>query len=496
MAYDKKSNTKGKSQKRKPQGKSGKFDSKRDYEPETSAKGNNDPGWYIPDPMVMEQATRISFDDFVGVPIDMDPNKVAGLEEGYSTFKPGAIMQVFMNPSPGYTGLTDPKIAAINQQGFRTYARLSSINAKNTNYLPNDVTTMILAMGELISLMSLAQRAYGLLWTYNVRNRTMPTMLVDVAGVDAEKLRGMAAPYLTRLNTLFVEANKIPFPSNIDYFKKCAQIYSSVYTDSDTDMSELYVPVPRSTWDLTEDEIVEGTYLKTHDLFTPDTYVPLDPTVLLDLIEDKINVMLTSATYNYVYSDIINLATKDASVQMLQFTPLDFNYAVMPVYDREWLLKINNATIIGAPLTAANQHLPAEHTPSNDVLPEPTSMSLLYAPQFKSLFPTLALDRIINFTNDAPTMEERLVATRLYSSAPMTRMGATPGGVLVPYAFYSTSQGVAVGDHYVTGITIYTDSITSEDYSAGSSGYSVTSGYTGVTELTRFSQHPYHLMLR
>lgn len=490
MAYNKDRSKKNQSQKRAPKGKSGKYSNKESVEPETSAKGNNDPSWYIPDPMVMEQATRISFDDFVGVPIDMDPGRQASLDPTATMFKPGAIMQVFMNPSPGYTGLTDPKVAAINQQGFRTYARLSSINAKNTSYLPNDVTTMILAMGELISLMALAQRAYGLLWTYNVRNRTMPTMLVDLSGVKAETLRATAAPYLTRLNTLFVEANKIPFPSNIDYFKKCSQIYSSVYTDSDTDMAELYVPLPYSTWDLTEDEIVEGTYLKTRVLYSDSSFVPMEPNALLDLIEDKINVMLTSATYNYVYSDIINLATKDPSVQLLQFTPLDFNYSVMPVHDREWLLKINNATILGKALVSTDQYLPAEHTTLNDVIPDVDSMSLLYAPQFKMTYPSTALDRIINFTNEAPTMEERLVATRLYNSAPLIRMGATPGGTLTAYAFYTKADGVAMGDHYVSAIAVYTDSLT-KDYAIGSSGFSAVTNYTGITTLTRFSQHPY-----
>lgn len=485
-----KSDYRGKSnsnRKRKPQDK-GKSMDKRNFEPETSAVGDNDPSWYIPNPMVMEQATRVSFDDFIGVPVEFDPTGVLGLTK--SSLKPGAIMQIFMNPSPGYTGKTDPKVAAINQQGFRTYARLSSINAKNTNYLPNDVTTMILAMGELISTISLAQRAYGLLWTYNVRNRTMPTMLVDISGVDATKLRATAAPYLIRLNTLIVEANKIPFPSNIDYFKKCAQIFSTVYRDSDSDMSELYVPVPRTTWDLDETTLPEGTQLTTHNLISSGaSFEPLDPDDLLDIIEDKINSMLTSATYNYVYSDILNLATKDSSVSLLQFAPVDFNYTVTPVLDREFLLKINNATIIGGPAATAAQYLSANHTNNNDVLPDVDNMCLIYAPQFTSNEPSLAMDKIINFSNDSPTMEERLVATRLYNTGPMVRLNATPPAGTTAWNYYSTDKGVALGDHYIHSVNIFTDNWADPDVYISKSG--ILDNSVRITELTRFSQHPY-----
>lgn len=460
----------------------------KDTSVETSAEGNNDPSWYIPNPEVMEQATRVSFDDFIGVPVELDPSGIAGLSK--STIKPGAIMQVFMNPSPGYIGYSDPKTAAINQQGFRTYARLSSINAKNTNYLPNDVTTMILAMGELISMFSLAQRAYGLLWSYNIRNRTMPTLLLDAAGVKASELRAKAAPYLIRLNTLIVEANKIPFPSNIDYFKKCAQIYSSVYRDSNSDMSELYVPLPATTWDLNEDELTSGTYLGTHDLFGVGVYEPMDPDTLLDIIEDKINKMLTSATYNYVYSDIINLATKDASVTLLQLQPIDFGYTVVPVSDAEWLLKIKNATILGNPLLTADQLHATSHTNENDVIPDVDTLSLIYAPQFVSMEPSLCLDKLISFQNDSPSMEERLVATRYYNVGPLERADELAVAPITPYAYYTKSLGVAMGEHYITGICIYTDDIECADLIIGHSGIIGTADISHVSILTRFSQHP------
>lgn len=475
----------------------GKPKSKKPYEKksaaetvETSAIGGNDPDWYIPDPKVMEMATGISFDDFVGVAVDFDPLDSLALNK--SVLNPGALMQVFINPSPGYTGLSKPKLAAINQQGFRTYARLSSINAKNTNYLPNDVTTLILAMGELISMVAVAQRAYGLLWTYNIRNRTLPSLLVDCSGIKASVLRKTAAPYLTRLNTLLVEANKIPFPSNIDYFKRCQEVFSTVYRDSDSDMSEIYVPIPFSTWNLEEDQIIEGTCLRTKVLYqTGNNFSPEDPTTFLDMIEEKINVLMTSATYNYVYSDIINLATKDPSVQLLHFAPVETSYTVMPVLDTEWLLKINNATILGEPIDTDEMHLAEEHTPINDVLPDVNSLSLTYAPQFYSFEPSLGLEKLINFTHDNPDMKERLMSTRYYNSAPLVRMGETPVGDETPWGYYTTDKGVAMADHYIVGINVFTDTTETADLILSTSGLIDAASPKRISILTRFSFHPY-----
>lgn len=465
---------------------------------ETSAEGDNNPKWYIPDEKVMETATRFSFSNFVGDAINFDPlATVAGLSD--ASVKPGAVMQILMNPCPGYTGISKANLAAVNQQAFRTYARLSSINAKNTNYSPNDVSTMILAMGELITLFAVAQRAYGLLWTYNVRNRTMPKMLLDKSGVDSAALSKMGADYLIRLNTIIVEANRIPFPSNIDYFNKCAEMYSSVYSDSESDMSELYVPLPYSIWELDETGSTEGTVLRTRKLWSSSfgAFTPLDPNDLLDLLEEQVENMLTSGTFNYIYSDILNLAAKDNNIKLLYFTPVELGYSVMPVYDKEFLLRINNSTILGEPLgTKTEMYLPDEHTISNDVYPDIDTMCLHYAPQFCNMSPVMGLQNIINFYDDNPSLEERIEATRYMNNASVVRYGllkskdAEVGSAITGY--YYTDKVVALGDHYIVYVNVFTEGLEA-DMALDSSGFITNGGgYEGrISVLTRFGQFPY-----
>lgn len=478
--------------KRKPKGKED-FKSNRP-EPETSAVGDNDPSWYIPDPMVMDQATRMSFANFIGVEVDFDPTNSLSDYLVSGTLMPGAAMQIFMNPSPGFTTSANPKAAAINQQAFRTYARLSSINAKNTLYTPNDVATVILALGELISMFAVAQRAYGLLWTYNVRNRNMPKTLVDLSGVNVNLLSPKAADYLTELNTLIVEANKIPFPANIEYFKHCNQMYSGIYQDSASSMSELYVPIPYSTWDLEEDLVLEGTVLKTHKLYNPKAgYVPMDPFALLQIIRTKIEKLLTSSTYNLVYSDILNLAAKDSSVSLLSFMPVDPQYAVMPTYDTEILLKLNNATILGEPLDRAHQSKPGAHTPDNDVLPYKDILSLVYAPQWERHIPDLGMLKLINFYNDSPTLEERVIATRWMAGSGLEEfdpLKKPKAGDPIDRPTLYTNDTVGMGDHYIVSLRVITNDSSDGEWYVDQSGVETDTEDT-PTVLTRFSQHPY-----
>jgi len=473
----------------KSRGKQGNNNRRRKEEPETSAIGDNNPSWYIPDPMVMDQATRVSFSNFMGVDIELDPTGMAHLHD--SKLKPGAAMQVFMNPSPGFTTYANPKAAAVNQQAFRTYARLSSINAKNTNYTPNDVATIILAVGELIKMFVWAQRAYGLMWTYNVRNRLMPANLVNLSGIDVELLSASAADFLTEFNTLIVQANRIPIPSNIEYFKHCAEQFSGVYEDSEGSMAELYIPLPFSTWDLEEDLVLEGTVLKTHDFWpSVDEFVPLDPYDVLDIIRNKIDVLLTSNTYNLVYSDIINLATKDPSVAILKFEPVSPTYSVTPQYDKEWLLKINNATIVGQPLLTEDQ-LGTEHTPANDIQPFKDILSMVYAPQWTRVIPDLGLQKLINFYNDGPSLEERVIATRLMFGSELIQ--APMKGDKAPIAtHWYTNDTVGMGDHYIVGLNVWTEYKKSElpNYTAIESCTDITTADT-PSILTRFSLHPY-----
>lgn len=402
----------------------------------------NDPNWYIADLKTMEQAMGFSFDNFIGRDNTLeihntvlDTGKTASAVDAV-----GSIAVIKMMPSPGYIGKgSQAKLSAINQQGFKLYARLSSVNSKNTQYAPQDVTTLILAMGEVVSMISEIQRAFGLLWTYNIRNRQMPSNLIHATGIDADDFYANIAQYRIRFNTTLVQANKIPFPSNIDYFTKCAQLYSDVYKDSEDDMSQMFVFRPVSTWVIDETGSSEGTVLRT-------TAVPTNMGKLLDLLDTMLNTLLTSATYNYIYSDIINYLNRPGnSATLLNYATIPDNYVVIPVYNYAMLGQITNITTMDEPMGTSTS---IGHTVNNDVIPDMTNLCLNYAPLFVNYLPAAAMDRYLNFGEQDPDVYTRIENTRYMSMAIGSNWDSTKSGFL-------TTEAV-LGDHFCTQIEMIT----------------------------------------
>lgn len=449
-----------------------------DKEEKSAVEYDNDPAWSIIDPELAKEAMGWPFSNFIGESVNLNFSNIHTSNGStypikYSTAKIdiGSIMVLEANPSCGRVGTygtwvgTDPKIAAINQQGFKMYSRLSSINSKNTQYGPQDVTTLMLAIGELISMVNWAQRTLGLAWLYNIRNRNMPKYLIACGGIDPDDLMSKLSTYRTLFNTKLVEANKIVFPSNINYFEKCAQIYNGVYKDAPSDMSQVYITRPYSTWDMDETG-AQGTVLRTHVIPYVNSEIYKEIGVikfsdLLDIIEEMTTNLMTSATYNYVYTDIINYASRNAgnaNLQILHFAPVPEDYTVIPEYNEPMLAQIHNATLTGVPI--ADDAVPlgnnvfAGGTQNNDVVPDETHLCLTYQPLWVEDVPWWTMDKVVDFHENNPDINIRIEATRMMTGATGADVVVAPGNAndkkFVCETFISS-------DHYFVDAYIYTD---------------------------------------
>ena len=426
---------------------------------------DNNPEWYIIDPVTADQASGFSFANFIGEAINIGTTGTSDIKNSGYTVNIGSIMRIGLMPSLGSVGMDiNAKTAAINQQGFKMYSRLSSVNSKNTQYLPNDITTMILAIGELIKMVNWGQRTFGLTWVYNLRNRTMPKRLIELSGFDPDDLFKNLAQYRIEFNTLMVQANKIPFPSNINYFNKCAQVFSSVYKDEETDMSQMYVFAPDSVW-LIDETGAEGTILKTH--YLPNA--PIKFSAYLTLLESMINTLLTSATYNYVYADIVNFAAKNSgkmNMQMLNFATVPDDYIVMPEYNEPMLSQIHNLSIMSYPIDSGKgtetysitykDETIETFTNNNDVIPNVETLSMFYKPAFTGkgdgadVFTAFmaSADRILDFHTSSPNTGMRLEATRLTSGC--RKVKQNKAGEAHPFTY----SDLVSSDHYVSTLFV------------------------------------------
>lgn len=426
------------------------------------------PNWYFTDHDLAEQATRFSFQSYIGNGKLVDQAQMPSI----ATF--------YLHPSlGGYVGVTqdyDPvednmSVQAVNLMARKLYARLSQSSGRTSSYSPQDIMFAILGIGEVISIVSHLRRTIGVSFTYNYRNRDFPSHILKALGVNPDDLFSNLAKYRVEFNTILNMANKIPILANVAWFSKCSAIYEAIFQDSPDEMAQMYMLVPGSTWIIDESSSELGTILKTTPFcIDMQNDTPMYKTFgeYLTILRDMINALLTSTTFNIIYSDILNLASKE-NVPLMQLDLINESYGVVPQYDEEILLHIHNMNIF--PLSRPGYYTNTvtnlqgrSMSDANDVFQDVASNNIVYAPIFTILesnsITDVATDKsgvvniieksdLVDFPYGNPDLTERLEATR-YSirlNSDEIEYGET-GSDLVAYA-------KTLPDHFCTQMSIW-----------------------------------------
>nr|AVX53467.1 putative capsid [Marmot picobirnavirus] len=405
---------------------------------------DNDPNWYFEDASVASQAASISFNQFQGEPFTINQISADGIIERAINVANLFIARV--NPSAGDTSSVT---SGINLAALKTFTTLSSRNAKTTQYAPQDLTTLLLALGEVVSIAEHIRRAFGLAFTYNVRNRDLPRQLLLELGFNADDLFKGLADYRLRFNTIVTSINKIPFPANIAYLFKCADIYQHIYVDSNSPMAELIALAPYSTWTLDEAYSSAGTGLRTTAL--PSNTAPFGD--WLDLLSNMTSVIMQSATFNYVYADVLNYADKTGA-KLIFLDYLSEAYSVFPEFNQNFLLQIHNATWLGAPTGTAST---PTYTIENDVAPNADKNKVDYIPLFQVNEGVAPTSVILDLPDANPSTENIIEATR-FTMIPWLNNG-------------DNVLSLAFSDHYIVSFSIKKN---------GVGAYSITSSWRNV----------------
>lgn len=413
-----------------------------------TSRGNN-PAWYFLDEKLAEQVSQMSFQNLAGYPINYD---------GHS-FEVPNIVRIHLNPAPGVqvSARYNTPLAqnsAINMAAFRIYSKLSAYTGRVQSYAPQDVGTMILAYGEIISCVEDVRRMFGVSYTMSYRNRAYPkAILQEGMQVDADDLFANLSNYRTQFNTLITLINQLPIPKNIAYFDKCARLYQRVLLDSPSAMAQTLIPVPHSTWILDESSYSGGTVLKTYPLHCAASFGPLGTTptmaYYLNTLAALIGALLNSSSLQVVYTDLLNYASK-VGCEFWKFDYLFEDYQVIPEYDENFMLQMHNATLCGAPVLESSLITGAYNvTPYNDVYPDPNRNCLFYNPAFSTVQSVVhghartGDDVIIDMMTDMPTLTDRIEVTRYASVSKGTPYQPTGASGQTAYI------DAALPDHYV-----------------------------------------------
>lgn len=395
----------------------------------------NNAAWYIDDPELRKQVAGYSMNSTIGLGTQLHyrSQTYPGLSRAPFELSVPSVLVMECNPSPGYTPVAESgKLAktAINKAARMLYSDISAINAKTTQYQPQDLVFAILSVGEVISIVSHLTRMYGVAFNYSQRNRDIPDSLLLGMRVEPESLQKDLSGFRMRLNEILVTANQITMFSNIPYFQKCWDMYSEIYTDSVSTMSQIYMTVPFSTWIM--DEAKEtGTVMKTQALTNAQGNL-LTADEWLDILEDMIDALLTSTTYNYIYTDILNYVGKKGG-SLYSFGYVSEMYRVSPVYNLEYLLQIHNATPYGVPV-------------NNDVTQNVAQNSIEFHPSPETKVAAEFMDKILDFPHTfAPSDEDKINALVYHCTA---SAGSEEAG-----SKYLVADA-ALSDHYPVRFTI------------------------------------------
>lgn len=403
---------KGANSRSKGKGREENFDEK--IEDQRSGKGApiiNNAAMYFKDKQLAEMVTNFSFNQYLGS---------ERFDESYPELSVPNVLQIYLNPSPGW--LDGNVSEGINAIALKMYTLLSANNAKTTTYGPQDLSTLVLAMGQLIAMSEHCRRILGCAYLYSIRNRFIPRGLIDALGVDSSDLFNSLAQYRIKFNTILNRMNAIPMVSNIEYFKKSYEIYRHVYTDTESPMCQYYVTIPRSTWIVDEASYSGGTILKTVSVTSRG--VPKTFDQLLGILDNMLAALMQSSTFNAIYSDILRLNKADWTFELCSE-----GYTCMPEFNPMIQLQFMNATIMGEPVadptsmasTLAGEYPFGDYTPGNDVYPvigeDPQSQSansLRFNPLFTFTSDIMSKSRLINFPDSTgnPDLDQRCDATR------------------------------------------------------------------------------------
>lgn len=450
----------------------------------------NDASDFIPDETLRSQAASYPITPFLGVELERKVNNVAAKE------KFATIMGIRVNPSPGVTkmGLQgNPLASGCNQMGRKWYTKYSAFSNKPTNYTPEDISIANLAVGELISMIEFAKRAYGIAFNYNIRNRDIPRQLLSAMHIDPDSLLNNLSQFRMRLNKILVTASAIPWPEDVKWFKICRDIYAHVFVDETSPMAQYFVISPLTTWILDETYSQSGSGLVTTRL---DNNTVTDANIgtlksytftadqLLDTIENMVDALLSSATLNFVYADILHYHDKFGG-NLVQFGYVPEMFIVAPEFSEEFLTQVHNMTLMNFPVSKANAH-GVHATNFNDVVGDVNTLSMKYCPEFQAhnqISETLyAFDQIVDFPfTPNPTVDDKVNAVRFTSSVGNI-LGTGTGS-------YTDLNRLSLVDHWVSCLEVFScgSSVLVLD---DQSFIETASNYNQVIYLSHFRHHP------
>lgn len=378
-------------------------------------KGSNDPAWYAASNELLRDSASIPYSWPVGTPIDFhNPLNLTASTRKWSV--PG-IQSIQLVPS---VGLSDSPSSPINVASNATYAFVRHANSGHSNYDAPDLMLYIMSMSQIYSYICYLQRIYGVATLYAQTNRYLPDALLTAMGCNPRAIRSALSDFRYGINVLINKAASFAVPAEMTVFNRQAFLYSNIYTEGTSIKDQLYMYNPNGFWQYSWDTTTQKGKLTLKGL--PSFLMSTQD--LLDYGNNLLDPLIYDEDINIMSGDILKAYSTD---KILKLAPLPTEYPILPLYNKEVLEQMQNATAVLQEWETSSNYVTCniEQDSTNGWLvsiPKATVESKTATPDWKDnarmqALKTLTSDKIISTDTADVTPDITMENTRLVLGA-------------------------------------------------------------------------------
>lgn len=326
-------------------GKKGSSDYKKnnapDYESRSYAgfaNSENDASWYLGNPQLVHDASRIPFGNIQGAPVKTLENLYSAAPDPIDNeFAVPGVMSLTMMPTIGKaTSVSD----GVNIAGTALFQYIRKNLSTVANYAQADVTMYILGMDSLFTQYCNIARIFGIINAFSAGNLYYPKYILRAgygfSDEEIDNIRNHYNDYRSAFNNLIYKASSLYLPTDFTITTRHGWLFSNYFTDSTAVKSQIFIHRLGLIYKFDEISYNTGTALKYQ--------VPaVTLQGLLDQFDQSIEVYRNSDSMMRIAADM-RRAFEDKIAWKMAF--VDENYLLLPTYSAEVLAQIENTTIL------------------------------------------------------------------------------------------------------------------------------------------------------
>lgn len=367
----------------------------------------NDIAWYSKNPVVLENAAKIPFNEALGL--------VYPYGNGTFSLNAGSVMLVDLYPMLGaLDGTNNDAEASINIAARKLASKLRKGKSGYTPYDAPDVIIEQIAAASCYAFLAEMRRVYGLLELAAAKNKTWPIGLFKLMGYNYDDLTENSADLLKYINIYATKLATINVLDSISVAKRWFWLQDHVFIDKPTPKAQTYLFRFKYYY------VYSATALATGGCLVPTAYIPSTFAAMKAFANSLLAPLINDSDVTMINGDIETAKTDgNLGFALMQVPLTERDYKVIPICDYHSLIQLHNAVSVGGTIATT-----AVYTNTDRYIQQDQSLTT-YGPFIKSkvAFYHAGLEdtttnvfggkTLIDIPSDPAQMQEIVEATRL-----------------------------------------------------------------------------------